>query len=196
MKFSSTMGIAATDQSCSYCVSDQKGWGMCMWKQRWIRLLALFVLLFFVAACSDSHVQQRNEGHHQLQTNQQNKQNVSAELKVELQLPDRIPVNQELILKARLTQGTEPVHDAQEVQFEVWKENQKKKSEKIAAKLEKDGIYTAKKQFQEAGVYYIQAHATARGMHVMPVKKLVVGEEDQPNNASDQDQSLPQEHHH
>ena len=93
-------------------------------------------------------------------------------------------------------QGNEPVHDAQEVQFEVWKENQKKMSEKIAAKLEKDGIYTAKKQFQEDGIYYVQAHVTARGMHVMPVKKLVVGAEDKQNKTPSQNQSSSQEHHH
>ena len=87
--------------------------------------------------------QQSNHDHHQ-------EKNVSTEpLKVEILTPDKLPVNQESILEARLTQGDELVNDAQEVQFEVWKENNKKQSEMIDGKLEKDGVYTAKKTFKK-----------------------------------------------
>jgi len=167
-----------------------------MWTQRWIGLLALAVMLLVVSACSDHEEQRKKtESSNQTHTQHQVKNDPSAPLKVEIDVPAQVQLNQELELKALLTQGNEPVNDAQEVQFEIWKEKQKKTSEKMDAKLKKDGIYVVNKKFQEEGIYYIQAHATARGMHVMPVKKVVVGEGNEKEKHS-QEQTESQHHPH
>lgn len=169
-----------------------------MWKQKFIGLGGIFFMLIILSAChgnepsESNHNQQSSHDHHQ-------EKNVSTEpLKVEILTPDKLPVNQESILEAQLTQGDERVNDAQEVQFEVWQENRKKQSEMINAKREKDGIYIAKKTFQEDGVYYVQAHATARGMHVMPVKKIVVGDgaKDSDKDSPSHEQEQDSDHHH
>ena len=50
-----------------------------------------------------------------------------------------------------------------------------KESEMIKATHEKDGVYSIRKTFKEAGIYYVQTHVTARDMHVMPKKQFLVG---------------------
>lgn len=169
-----------------------------MWKKKLIGLGGIFFMLIVLSACHGNEQSERNSEQQSNHDHHQEK-NVSTEpLKVEILTPDKLPVNQESILEARLTQGDELVNDAQEVQFEVWKENNKKQSEMIDGKLEKDGVYTAKKTFQEDGIYYVQAHATARGMHVMPIKKIVVGEgaKESDKNPSSQEQEHDSDHHH
>ncbi len=173
-----------------------------MWKPRWISLLGLLFLLLVVSACQTNTDSESKEN--QQQNHEEHPENTLSTdpLEVEIDLPDQLPVNQETVLKARLTQGKEDVNDAQEVQFEVWKANHKEQSEMIDGELEKDGVYTAKKTFKEDGIYYVQAHATARGMHVMPVKKIVVGEGSKEEKGtkkkedSSQEQTSHQEHHH
>lgn len=159
-------------------------------------ILFLVSLLFCTACNSNNETQDLNDNQaKEDQTNHQQHDPTSDSLEVEIIMPDRLPLKKEVTLKAHLTAGKENVDDAQEVQFEVWKENEKKQSEMIDGKLDKDGVYTAKKTFEEEGIYYIQAHATARGMHVMPVKKFVVGKslEIPSNDMSEQEQD--HQHH-
>ncbi|KKB34710.1 hypothetical protein QY96_02902 [Bacillus thermotolerans] len=97
-------------------------------------------------------------------------------LEVEILVPEKISLNQETILKVQVTQGKEYVEDAKEVKFELWKENQKKNSELLLAEHQGNGIYSVNKTFDEKGTYHLQTHVTARSLHTMPTKKLVVGE--------------------
>lgn len=66
--------------------------------------------------------------------------------------------------------------DAEEMQFEVWKEGQiDDQHEKVDGKIdEEEGIYFLNKTFAEPGKYYIIAHVTARGMHNMPKVEIEV----------------------
>lgn len=192
--FFSTMMVRRTNGLFHY---DRKGWTKSMWKL--FNLLALCMMVLWISACNGTDSPNNDQANDQNKQTHQQENKISTEpLKVEIEMPDQLPVKQEIVLKARLTQGNEPVNDAQEVEFEVWKANQKKQSEMINGSLEKDGVYTAKKTFQEDGVYYVQAHATARGMHVMPVKKLIIGKggEESEQESSSHDQQQDSEHHH
>ncbi|WP_010277810.1 FixH family protein [Paenibacillus senegalensis] len=99
-----------------------------------------------------------------------------AVVQVEIELPDAVAVGEETILKAHIRYGDERVSDADEVQFEIWQENRKDQGVWIDAELEEEGVYTVQHMFEEAGVYMVQSHVTAKDMHVMPTSRLEVKE--------------------
>lgn len=53
-----------------------------------------------------------------------------------------------------------------------------RRSTKIEGKLDADGVYKAETTFDHDGVYYMYAHTTARGLHIMPKQQIIVGNPD------------------
>lgn len=92
--------------------------------------------------------------------------------------PTKINVNQEVKILAKVTQGKDVVMDADDMQFEVWKEGESDdQHEKVDGEInKKEGVYYLDKTFNEPGIYYVIAHVTARGMHNMPKVELEVFE--------------------
>ncbi|ART75400.1 FixH family protein [Sutcliffiella horikoshii] len=98
-------------------------------------------------------------------------------VEVEIKLPENVKEEEEVVVKTLVTQGEEKVEDAKEVQIEIWNvENGKENSVLLDAEHVGDGVYEVKHSFDERGVYRVQSHVTARDMHVMPTKQLVVGD--------------------
>lgn len=98
-------------------------------------------------------------------------------VKVETELPADVQIEEEVDIRTHVTQGEENVEDAKEVQIEIWNVEQgKENSELIDAEHNGDGVYVVKHSFEKKGIYRIQSHVTARDMHVMPTKQLVVGD--------------------
>lgn len=81
-------------------------------------------------------------------------------------------------LAVRVTQGGEAVDDADAVTFEVWESGKRDASVMLDGQLTDDGVYSVNHTFAHDGVYYMYAHTTARGMHVMPKIELIVGNPD------------------
>lgn len=105
---------------------------------------------------------------------------IPALLEVELNLPaENLEVGAELNLEAYVSQGGEAVEDANEVKFEVLNKGDTE-SEMLEAEHQGKGIYTANKKFDAEGIYSVTAHVTARNMHNMPKKELVVGNPTEP----------------
>ena len=102
---------------------------------------------------------------------------VPAFVEVQIQTEEQLNVG-EVQLAARVTQDEEVVNDAQEIMFEVWESGFRDEGDMLDGQLTEDGIYVADYTFDHDGVYYMFAHTTARGMHVMPKQKLIVGEPD------------------
>ncbi|GIN87167.1 hypothetical protein J6TS2_35530 [Heyndrickxia sporothermodurans] len=125
--------------------------------------IIMLISLFFITACT-SNSNQTND-----------KKEAPKMVEVHIQVPEKITPHQESVLKVHVTQGKENVDDAEEIEFEIWKANDRDNSELIKAKHEKDGVYSVKKTFSNNGVFYLQTHVTARDMHVMPKKQLIVG---------------------
>lgn len=94
-------------------------------------------------------------------------------------------------LSVTVTQEGQPVDDADEIKFEVWKNGAKEESEMIKASLTKDGVYEAETTFAEEAVYTVQVHVTARSMHTMPTTNVTVGH---PETAAEAEEES--EHHH
>lgn len=98
-------------------------------------------------------------------------------VKVETELPADVQIKEEIVIQTHVTQGDENVEDAKEVQIEIWNVEQgKENSDRIDAEHNGDGVYVVKHFFEKKGIYRIQSHVTARDMHVMPTKQLVVGD--------------------
>ncbi|AWE08659.1 hypothetical protein DCE79_15340 [Lysinibacillus sp. 2017] len=101
-----------------------------------------------------------------------------AEVIVEIQTAEQLAVGEPIQLAAKVTQNDDAVNDADEVKFEVWESGLRDDGEMLEGTLTKDGIYVVDYTFDHDGVYYMFAHTTARGLHVMPKQKLVVGNPD------------------
>lgn len=111
-------------------------------------------------------------------------------IKVQLMIPDKVSVKEDVALQIKLTQGEQPVNDADHVQIQVWNEQDEPEAPSFdqgmmsADELESrgatkavsigDGIYEVSYTFQEPGVYVVQAHVTSGAMHTMPRTKVTV----------------------
>jgi hypothetical protein len=114
-------------------------------------------------------------------------QEVPEFLEVEINLPEEnLEVGAEINLEAYVSQGGEAVEDADEVKFEVLRQGDAE-SEMFEAEHQGEGIYTAKKKFDADGVYAVTAHVTARDMHNMPKKDLIVGNPSESTDSKDQE---------
>lgn len=111
------------------------------------------------------------------------------EVMVEFNTEQQADPAEEVLLSVTLSQGDEAVEDASEVVYEVWESGDRDNSEMITAEHTEDGTYEAETSFEEEGLYYMQAHTTARGMHVMPKQEITVGNPDPdsivPDNSDD-----------
>lgn len=85
---------------------------------------------------------------------------------------------EEVVLSITVTQGDEAVEDADEIVYEVWESGDRDNSEMIPAEHTEDGVYEAETIFEEEGLYYMQAHTTARSLHLMPKQEITVGNPD------------------
>ena len=100
------------------------------------------------------------------------------EVMVEFNTEQQAEPAEDIVLSITLTQGDQAVEDADEVVYEVWESGDRNNSEMIPAEHTEDGVYEAETSFEEEGLYYMQAHATARSLHVMPKQEITVGHPD------------------
>lgn len=132
-----------------------------MKKRLWPVVIGIFVL--GLAACGKG-------------ASEDSDNDIPKPIDVVLEVQETAEIGETVPFKATVTQGEEKVADADEVEFEIWEEGKKEDSEMIEAKNNKDGTYEAEKSFDADGVYTVQVHVTARGLHTMPKKSITVGE--------------------
>lgn len=130
--------------------------------KKWLPLLLVAMLTAALAACG------------QTDKNTSSEDDVLLPLEVELTVTEEVGVNEDVQMKAVVSQGEEMIEDADEVVYEVWEEGKKEDSVMIDSVNEKKGVYTATTSFDHDGIFHIQVHVTARALHTMPVKKVVV----------------------
>lgn len=131
-------------------------------------IAALVMATMTLVGCSDKQATEVNS----------QQEGTLEEVMVEFQTPTELAVNEEAVLSVKVTQGDEAVDDADSVEFEVWESGMRDASEMMDGQLTEDGVYEAKYTFNHDGVYYMFAHTTARGLHVMPKQELTVGTPD------------------
>ena len=154
--------------------------------RKMLSFIMIIALTAFIAACGSGDVGDDDDE--------------LTVLEVDLEAPEKADVGETVEFKATVTYGDEDVTDADEVVYEVWKDdedqddNEKDQeseddqdagdeddmfsddSEMIEATNHKDGTYTAETSFDEDGVYTVQVHVTARDLHTMPLQDIIVGE--------------------
>ncbi|MFF2414987.1 FixH family protein [Bacillus safensis] len=127
------------------------------------KMLGMILMLTLLSACGNSAA---NSG----------KGEVPELLEVKLTGPEQVEKNESVIVKAAVTYGDTPVDDADDVQFEVWKDGDKDNSKMIQPKKENKGVYELHTAFKKDGLYIIQVHVTAKQQHNMPKTNIHVGE--------------------
>jgi hypothetical protein len=130
------------------------------------KLIGLALPLMLLAACGSEEADSAGTG------------NSLEEIVVEINTPQTAEVAEEVVLSATVTQGDETVEDADEVVYEVWESGHRDHGEMIEAEHTADGVYEAETVFEEEGLYYMQAHTSARRLHVMPKQEITVGSPD------------------
>ncbi|MEC1777239.1 FixH family protein [Bacillus mojavensis] len=123
---------------------------------------------------------------------EENKAHTAAEtpevLDVKLTGPEKVKPGEHAAYEAAVSYGDEAVTDADEVEFEVWKDGEKNDSKMFKAKQE-DGVYRLETEFKEDGIYTVQSHVTAKKQHSMPTLKVQVGDADAAIRKPEENQS-------
>ncbi|ASN04741.1 FixH family protein [Virgibacillus necropolis] len=152
------------------------------------KLLFLAIIIVLLSACGKSDESaQSTDG-----------DMIAKPIDAGLEVPKKADINEPVTFSVTVTQDGEAVKDANDIEFEVWKNGEKEESEMIKAKHQKDGIYTAEKVFKENGIYSVQSHVTARNMHTMPKSEITIGEvtEDSAMDQKNASESSEDQHHH
>lgn len=103
------------------------------------------------------------------------KQESAEELTVTIMAPEKVPLNQETVLKVEVKQGQEPVKDAGDIQFEIWNVKNVDTAVNVVAAYEDKGVYSVKNTFKEDGIYFVRTHVIARNQHIMPKQRIIAG---------------------
>ncbi|GGN48728.1 MULTISPECIES: FixH family protein [Oceanobacillus] len=125
----------------------------------------IIVLILLLSACGNGEKEEVTEGTDEL-----------VALEVEFNVPETAEPGETVELEAIVSYGDELVEDADEVNFEYWLKGDEDDSSEIDGIHTEDGRYTAEVTFPEDGTYEIYAHTTARGLHTMPLKSIIVGD--------------------
>lgn len=139
---------------------------------RWF--MPFIILTLLIAGCSEQKQSQSGE--------------MPEMIKVKLMVPDKVSIKENVALQIQLTQGGQPVNDADHVQFQIWNEQDEPEAPSleqgmmsaeeleakgaITAKSAGEGLYEASYAFEQPGVYIVQVHVTAGAMHTMPRAKI------------------------
>ncbi|MFJ8257453.1 FixH family protein [Peribacillus asahii] len=88
----------------------------------------------------------------------------------------------EIIIEASVKQGKEVIQEADEVLIEIRKSGSDERT-MLGAKNIGEGKYQVLHTFPDSGKYFVIAHVTTKGLHVMPEKEFVI-EEHKPSETS------------
>lgn len=110
--------------------------------------------------------------------NASKEKNSPTPLNVNIVIPKDIQPNQKVKLTAEVTQGKEVVDDADQVEFEIWEKGQED-HEMVKGKHEGKGIYSVEHIFSKDGTYNVVSHVTARDLHKMPKKEIIIGQSEE-----------------
>ncbi|MFC4322261.1 FixH family protein [Litchfieldia salsa] len=94
-------------------------------------------------------------------------------LKIEVELPAEIKINEQYEFKAIFTERDRNVTDIENIKFTFWKNGEN--GEELIPENKGKGIYTIEKTFEEEGLYFVKVEANTIESKVMPTKQFIVG---------------------
>ncbi len=98
-------------------------------------------------------------------------------------------------IQVEVKQGDKLIEDANQVEFEIWKENQEK-HDIVPAENKGKGVYSIMERFHDPGTYFIMYHVTARDMHTMKEMQIVVEGVERPAAETEAPKQVVEHHHH
>ncbi|PJN86646.1 FixH family protein [Bacillus sp. mrc49] len=122
-------------------------------------------LLIMLAGCQQAEMQEDKEVNSA----------VPESMEASIAIKGSLDKGKEVILETTVKQGSRLVNEADEVLFEVRKSGHDKR-EMLDSKNTGSGKYQVMHTFTEQGKYIVIAHVTAKGLHVMPEKEVVIPE--------------------
>lgn len=151
-------------------------------------VILIGTLLLIVSACS-SEKQDLKANNTKLEV-----------LEASIMLPEQL-IGDKSDLYVQLTQGSQPLADA-EVLIKIWKKDEDNKKTEMETIHTGDGLYSVQMSVPEDGIYIVQAKVSANDMDIMPKKQWIVGaisEEEHHELQLERDgskQELDHGHHH
>ncbi|SDJ49274.1 FixH family protein [Salimicrobium halophilum] len=156
------------------------------------KVLPFLLFIVLLAACGSTDSEENTSSSQAAEGEQE--EMAAAPVDVEIELPEQpLPLKKNVDIFANVTQGEEPVNDAEYVEFEIWHtEDGQESSEKIQAVQSGEGSYTIQYNFSKSGSYQVIAHTQARGLHTMPQMEVMVeGKEESSEGHSHSHTSTP-----
>lgn len=86
---------------------------------------------------------------------------------VKMTIPKKAKVGNRNQISVLVTQGGQPVHQVDDVMFEIWKDVPNSSHEIIHAKRTGNGTYSIEYRFKQAGSYNVMYHVVAAGNMIM-----------------------------
>ena len=148
-----------------------------------MKKVAVYLIMFMLAilvACGGAETEKTDQS------------DELAVLEVEFIVPETADPGETVTLEAVVTYGEEKVEDAKEVVFEYWLKGNEDNSTKIDGVHQENGSYIADVTFEEAGIYEMYAHTTAKGLHTMPLTSITIGDG---GEVEDEEEQVESEHH-
>lgn len=143
-----------------------------MKKFNFMLLSAFLILLLAACGTAEDGTAGDGGGHDENHAEHGDEDAVVHPLTVDMQLPEKAAVGEEVTIRTIVTMGDEIVEDADEVKYEI--QNEAGESEMIVAEFDGEESYPIKKTFDEPGTYKVIPHTTARGQHTMPAKEIII----------------------
>ncbi|WP_088102429.1 FixH family protein [Halalkalibacter urbisdiaboli] len=148
-----------------------------------LKLGCLLLIIIIISACGSN---EKNSG---------GQMELVQPIEVEVDSVEKAEVGENITITSVISQGEEVVEDANEVMYEVWKEEDKGSSVMLEPSEIEGHIYRLHHTFDEAGLYHIQVHVTAREMHRMPTIKIQVGEKEEVETKNPHEHEHSHQHH-
>ncbi|KZE36821.1 hypothetical protein AV656_13630 [Bhargavaea cecembensis] len=135
-------------------------------------ILSAFLILL-LGACGSADDQNQTSGSDEHAKHGDTEEDAGVyPLKVDMQLPEKAAVGEEVTIRTIVTLNDEIIEDADEVKYEIRSESGE--SEMIVAEFDGEESYPITKTFDEPGTYKVIPHTTARGQHTMPAKEIII----------------------
>ncbi|GIO40150.1 hypothetical protein J41TS12_50110 [Paenibacillus antibioticophila] len=120
-------------------------------------------------------------------------------LEAAIVIPELLLKDEPQTIKVVLTQGGQPVQQADYVHIDLWKQDGTIKFSMEEAVQDGNGVYHLNTSFDSDGLYYIKVYASSQGSIIMPRKQFVVGglsESELEAIRKNQPEEIEGHHHH
>ncbi|PCK23353.1 hypothetical protein CEY02_01190 [Bacillus pumilus] len=95
---------------------------------------------------------------------------------VNTDIPSQISSQKEQAFRFLIKENRKPIRASSDVKISVWKYGEADLQTPVKAEWEREGVYTASYIFPEDGLYDIRLDVKTAHQHIMPTKRIAVGQ--------------------